>query len=102
MDEKLVFNSDLNLAKSPVVNIAASLGHGPYALGYQTAFDSGKSALTKHNLKRLQVFRWRNLLEEQLSAGDWSYLQQRHRRSFQLRHRLQVRSGQGRQRQGQG
>merc|ERR1711997_1383753 len=50
MDEKLVFNSDLNLAKSPVVNIAASLGHGPYALGYQTAFDSGKSALTKHNL----------------------------------------------------
>merc|ERR1712226_769332 len=48
--EKLVFNSDLNLAKSPVVNLAASLGHGPYALGYQTAFDSGKSALTKHNL----------------------------------------------------
>jgi len=48
--EKLVFNSDLNLAKSPVINLAASLGHGPYALGYQTAFDSGKSALTKHNL----------------------------------------------------
>ena len=35
---------------SPVINLAASLGHGPYALGYQTAFDSGKSALTKHNL----------------------------------------------------
>ena len=33
-----------------MVNVAASLGHGPYALGYQTAFDSGKSALTKHNL----------------------------------------------------
>ena len=33
-----------------MVNLAASLGHGPYALGYQTAFDSGKSALTKHNL----------------------------------------------------
>merc|ERR1712223_1035559 len=48
--EKLSFNSDLNLAKSPVVNVAASLGHGPYALGYQTAFDTGKSALTKHNL----------------------------------------------------
>ena len=30
--------------------MAASLGHGPYALGYQTAFDTGKSALTKHNL----------------------------------------------------
>ena len=26
------------------------MGHGPYALGYQTAFDTGKSALTKHNL----------------------------------------------------
>ena len=35
---------------SPVVNLAASVGHGPYALGYQTAFDSSKSALTKHNL----------------------------------------------------
>ena len=35
---------------SPVVNMSAALGHGPYALGYQTAFDSGKSALTKHNL----------------------------------------------------
>merc|ERR1712002_292740 len=48
--ERLLFNADLNLSKSPVVNLAASLGHGPYALGYQTAFDSGKSALTKHNL----------------------------------------------------
>merc|ERR1711962_1475186 len=48
--EKLSFNSDLNLAKSPVINMAASLGHGNYALGYQTAFDTGKSALTKHNL----------------------------------------------------
>jgi len=48
--ERLLFNADLNLSKSPVVNIAASLGHGPYALGYQTAFDSSKSALTKHNL----------------------------------------------------
>ena len=51
---------------SPLVNISASVGHGAYALGYQTAFDagrnllmsrssfnlgfSGKSALTKHNL----------------------------------------------------
>merc|ERR1719450_1744450 len=40
----------MNLAKSPIVNIAASLGHGPYAVGYQTAFDSGKSGLTKHNI----------------------------------------------------
>ena len=35
---------------SPVVNMSAAVGHGPYALGYQTAFDTGKSALTKHNL----------------------------------------------------
>jgi len=48
--EKLLFNADLNLAASPVVNIASSIGQGPYALGYQTAFDTGKSTLTKHNL----------------------------------------------------
>ena len=30
--------------------MSAAVGHGPYALGYQTAFDSGKSALTNHNL----------------------------------------------------
>ena len=30
--------------------MSAAVGHGPYALGYQTAFDTGKSALTKHNL----------------------------------------------------
>merc|ERR1712058_135277 len=39
-----------NLAASPTINLASSVGHGPYALGYQTAFDTGKSALTKHNL----------------------------------------------------
>jgi len=48
--ERLVFNADMNLAKSPVVNVAASLGRGPYAVGYQTSFDSSKSALTKQNL----------------------------------------------------
>jgi len=48
--EKFLFNADLNLASSPVINMSSSVGHGPYALGYQTAFDSGKSALTKHNL----------------------------------------------------
>ena len=32
------------------MNMSAAVGHGPYALGYQTAFDTGKSALTKHNL----------------------------------------------------
>jgi len=48
--DRILFNADMNLSKSPVVNLAASVGHGPYALGYQTAFDSGKSALTKHNL----------------------------------------------------
>merc|ERR1712025_1468736 len=48
--EKLMFNADLGLAANAVVNLASSVGHGPYALGYQTAFDTGKSALTKHNL----------------------------------------------------
>ena len=48
--EKLIFNADMGVTKSPVVNVSAAVGHGPYALGYQTAFDTGKSALTKHNL----------------------------------------------------
>jgi len=48
--EKLLFNADLGLASNPVVNLATSVGHGPYTLGYQTAFDTGKSSLTKHNL----------------------------------------------------
>ena len=26
----------------PLVNISASVGHGAYALGYQTAFDAGE------------------------------------------------------------
>ena len=32
--------------------MSAAVGHGPYyyALGYQTAFDSGKSTQNKHNL----------------------------------------------------
>jgi len=48
--EKFIFNADVGIAASPVVNLSSTLGHGPYALGYQTAFDTGKSALTKHNL----------------------------------------------------
>jgi len=48
--EKFLLNTDVNLAASPTINLASSVGHGPYALGYQTAFDTGKSALTKHNL----------------------------------------------------
>merc|ERR1711902_175615 len=48
--DRILFNEDMGLASSPVVNMSAAVGHGPYALGYQTAFDSGKSALTKHNL----------------------------------------------------
>merc|ERR1711872_1044820 len=53
--EKLVFGADMNLSSSPLVNISASVGHGAYALGYQTAFDAGKSALTKHNLALLET-----------------------------------------------
>merc|ERR1719427_1525952 len=40
--ESFLFNADMNLAASPVVNTSCVLGHGPYALGYQTSFDSGK------------------------------------------------------------
>lgn len=48
--EKLLFNADLNLAANPVVNMSSTVGHGPYTLGYQAAFDTGKSALAKQNL----------------------------------------------------
>lgn len=47
--EKLI-NADMGVTKSPVVNMSAAVRSRPYALGYQTAFDTGKSALTKHNL----------------------------------------------------
>ena len=30
--------------------MSAAVGHGPYALGYQTDFDSSEYALNKHNL----------------------------------------------------
>jgi len=48
--EKVNFNSDMNLSASPVINSSISVGHGPWALGYNTAFDTGKATLTKHNL----------------------------------------------------
>merc|ERR1712080_79114 len=48
--EKFLLNTDVSLAASPTINLASSVGHGPYTLGYQTAFDTGKSTLTKHNL----------------------------------------------------
>jgi len=47
--EKVVINTDMNLSASPVINSSISLGHGNFVLGYNTAFDSGKAALTKHN-----------------------------------------------------
>jgi len=48
--EKMVVNCDMNLAATPAVNVSASVGHGAWALGYNTCFDSAKSALTKHNV----------------------------------------------------
>ena len=39
--EKVNFNSDMNLSASPVINSSISVGHGPWALGYNTAFDTG-------------------------------------------------------------
>lgn len=41
---------DLNLQGGPLVNAAAVLGHGPYTVGYQIAYDTAKSKLTKNNV----------------------------------------------------
>ena len=48
--DAVVINCDMNLAASPAVNVSASVGHGAFALGYNTCFDTAKSALTKHNV----------------------------------------------------
>lgn len=48
--EKAIINVDSNISAAPVVNISASVGQGAYSLGYNTSFDAGKSALTKHNV----------------------------------------------------
>ena len=37
-------------SSSPLVNISASVGHGAYALGYQTAFDAGIATCAKFKL----------------------------------------------------
>jgi len=47
--EKILFNADVNLQANPVVNASAVFGYGPWALGYQAAFDTGKKALTANN-----------------------------------------------------
>lgn len=47
--DRMVVSADLDLAYGTTVNVSSSVGHGPWALGYQTSFDTGKSALTKHN-----------------------------------------------------
>ena len=38
----MVNHDNVSQSSSPLVNISASVGHGAYALGYQTAFDAGK------------------------------------------------------------
>jgi len=47
--DKAVINADLNLAANPVINASATVGHGAISAGYQMAFDTGKSSLTKSN-----------------------------------------------------
>ena len=37
----MVNHDNVYQSSSPLVNISASVGHGAYALGYQTAFDAG-------------------------------------------------------------
>merc|ERR1719289_643946 len=48
--ERLLVTSDMGLTASPVINCSASVGHGPWALGYSTAFDTGKAAIVTNNL----------------------------------------------------
>lgn len=48
--DRLLINSDMGLTASPVINCSTSVGHGPWALGYSTAFDTGKAAIVKNNL----------------------------------------------------
>lgn len=48
--ERLLCTTDMGLTASPVINMSASVGHGPWALGYSTAFDTGKAAVVKNNL----------------------------------------------------
>jgi len=47
--EKILFNADVNLQSNPIVNASAVFGYGPWAFGYQTAFDTGKSTLSANN-----------------------------------------------------
>jgi voltage-dependent anion channel protein 2 len=47
--ERLVLNADMNLAASPAINLNASVGHGAWAAGYATSFDTAKSAITKNH-----------------------------------------------------
>eukprot|EP00088_Acartia_fossae_P052099 TRINITY_DN5870_c0_g1_i1.p1 TRINITY_DN5870_c0_g1~~TRINITY_DN5870_c0_g1_i1.p1 ORF type:complete len:281 (-),score=104.40 TRINITY_DN5870_c0_g1_i1:1175-2017(-) len=48
--DALAASADMNLASKPAINVSASVGHGAFALGYNTCFDTAKSALTKHNV----------------------------------------------------
>jgi len=47
--DKLGLTTDFNIAPNPVVNASATVGHGKWVAGYQMAFDTGKSSLTKSN-----------------------------------------------------
>jgi len=48
--DRLVFNADMNLSASPLINMSASVGHGPWALGCNTAFDTGSAKVLKNNV----------------------------------------------------
>ena len=39
----------MNLAANPAINLNASVGHGAWAVGYATSFDTAKSAITKNH-----------------------------------------------------
>lgn len=48
--DRLMMTCDMGLTASPVVNMTASVGHGPWVLGYNSAFDTGKAAIVKNNV----------------------------------------------------
>lgn len=50
VNERIALNSDIDLDTSgPIINAAAVVGHQGWLAGYQTAFDTQKSKLTKSN-----------------------------------------------------
>ena len=72
---------------SPLVNISASVGHGAYALGYQTAFDAGRNLLNVQINFLTWVFLIRQVCPHQAQPGGglqrWRHDHPRHRQRLE-------------------